>query len=48
MAMFSTRYTNSGERKLENLTYYDEESDSYKTGTFYMPDIAFTVIRSIP
>lgn len=24
------------------VTYYDDESDGYKTGTFYMPDIAFT------
>lgn len=24
-----------------SVTYYDDETDAYKTGTFYMPDIAF-------
>lgn len=30
------------EHKLE-LEYYDEWSDSYKTGIFYMPDIQFAI-----
>lgn len=29
-------YTNELERACE-LTYYDEETDTYKTGSFYMP-----------
>lgn len=26
-----------------NMTYYDPETNGYKTGHFYMPDIAFTI-----
>jgi hypothetical protein len=29
-------YTNDLERRCE-VTYYDDETDTYKTGTFYMP-----------
>lgn len=30
------------ERKLD-LEYYDNESDSYKVGTFYMPDVKYPI-----
>ena len=30
------------ERKLD-LYYYDMESDSYKVGTFYMPDVKYSI-----
>ena len=35
-----------GSRQLEKtltMEYYEPESDSYKTGTFYVPDITFTI-----
>lgn len=35
--------SNAG-RKL-TLEYYDEFTDSYKTGTFYMPDVNFNIHR---
>lgn len=35
-------YTDSSERKLK-LRYYDPETDGYKTGTFYRPDIQYTI-----
>lgn len=41
MNIFQSAYENEAERKV-SVTYYDDESDSYKTGTFYMPDIQFT------
>lgn len=31
-----SNYTNSLERRC-SITYYDDETDSYKTGTFYLP-----------
>jgi hypothetical protein len=31
-----SNFTSNIERRC-NVTYYDEETDSYKTGTFYMP-----------
>ena len=42
MTMFRSAWTSTAERKLD-LEYYDEETDSYKTGTFYMPDIKFSI-----
>lgn len=35
-------YTDSTARKLE-LRYYNTETDSYSTGTFYRPDIEFNI-----
>lgn len=40
----SAAYTNSLERKLE-LRYYDPETDSYKTGDFYVPDTDYEISR---
>ena len=37
-------YTDSLQRKLD-LRYYDPATDSYKTGTFYVPDIDFDIMR---
>lgn len=42
--LFSNAYTNSLQRKLD-LRYYDPSSDSYQTGTFYIPDIDYSIIR---
>lgn len=42
MTLFRNAWTNTLERKLD-LQYYDMETDSYKTGTFYMPDIKFEI-----
>ena len=35
-------WTSVSERKLE-LEYYDMETATYKTGTFYMPDIKYQI-----
>ena len=37
-------YTDALQRKLD-LRYYDPSSDSYKTGTFYVPDIDYDILR---
>lgn len=42
MTLFKNNWTSAAERKL-TLQYYDMESDSYKEGTFYMPDIKFQI-----
>ena len=44
MALFRDAWTSTIERKL-TLEYYDMETDSYKTGEFYMPDIKFEITR---
>lgn len=36
--------TDTQQRKC-TVTYYDTETDGYKTGTFYMPDIDYTISR---
>ena len=36
------KYTVSAERKLD-ITYYDPESDSYKTAAVYMPDVDYKI-----
>lgn len=45
MTLFRNAWTSSAERKL-NLEYYDMETNSYKTGTFYMPDIKFQIYKA--
>ena len=44
MRLFRSKWTSVAERKLK-LQYYDSETDSYKTGDFYMPDIKFPIQR---
>ena len=44
MNIIRSAWTSSLERKL-SVQYYDMETDSYKTGTFYMPDIKFPIER---
>ena len=44
MYLIRSAWSNTLERKL-NLEYYDMETNSYKTGTFYMPDIKFNISR---
>ena len=40
--IISTAYTNASERKL-TVTYYDPETDSYKTHECYMPDVHYEI-----
>lgn len=42
MTLVKGVWTSTAERKL-TLYYYDPETNGYKTGTFYMPDIDFTI-----
>lgn len=42
--LLSNAYTNTLQRKLD-IRYYDPTSDSYKTGTVYVPDIDFQITR---
>lgn len=42
MTLFRNAWTSTAERKL-SLQYYDMETDSYKTGDFYMPDIQYKI-----
>ena len=44
MSLFRNAWTNTQERKL-TLEYYDMETNSYKTGEFYMPDIKFQIMQ---
>ena len=44
MTLFRNNWSSTEERKL-TLQYYDPETDSYKEGTFYMPDIKFPINR---
>ena len=41
-ALLSANWTNPLERKI-NLNYYDDETDSYKNGEFYMPDVKYVI-----
>lgn len=42
MSLIRGYWSSASERKL-TLAYYDMETDSYKTGEFYMPDIKFQI-----
>lgn len=42
MTKLRNAWTSVSERKL-TLQYYDMETDTYKTGDFYMPDIKFQI-----
>ena len=42
--LLTSAYTDSLERKLD-IRYYVPQSDSYKTGTFYVPDIDYDILR---
>lgn len=42
MTKLRNAWTSVSERKL-TLEYYDMETDTYKTGDFYMPDIKFQI-----
>lgn len=42
MTLFRNAWISAAERKL-NIEYYDMETNSYKTGTFYMPDVKFQI-----
>lgn len=41
-AFMKAHYVNPGQRMF-TLRYYNVEDDGYKTGTFYMPDPAYTI-----
>lgn len=42
MTLLRNSFSDSQARKV-TLDYYDVETDAYKTGTFYMPDIQWTI-----
>jgi len=42
MTMIRSRWSSSTERRI-TLYYYDPETNGYKTGVFYMPDVDFTI-----
>lgn len=42
MSFVRSHYTNSSEKKL-SITYYSPDTDSYKTGDFYVPDVEITM-----
>ena len=42
--LLSNAYTDSAQRKLD-LRYYDPATDAYLTGTFYVPDIDYDILR---
>lgn len=42
LAYFKNAFSDSQARTIQ-VKYYDEWTDDYKTGTFYMPDINFTI-----
>ena len=43
---FNTRLVNRAQRKY-NVTYWDDEQNTYRTGVFYMPDIEYKPIRVV-
>ena len=42
--LFATHYTNNLERKIV-INYYDQETDSYRNATCYMPDVSYDIYR---
>ena len=40
--LLAANWSNSLERKI-TINYYDEETDTYKNGDFYMPDVKYTI-----
>lgn len=44
MSIITTAYTNVQKREL-TLNYYVMDVDAYQTGTFYVPDIKYTIYR---
>ena len=44
MTLFRNNWSSTAERKI-TLYYYDMETDSYQTGTFYMPDVKWHIDR---
>ena len=40
--LIQTHFTDSQERKII-INYYDQETDSYKNATCYMPDVSYTI-----
>lgn len=44
MTLIRNAWSNTLERKL-TLQYYDMETNSYKEGEFYMPDVKFQILR---
>ena len=44
MSFIRDRYTNAKERKVE-LEFYCPDTNSYKSGYFYIPDIEYPIIK---
>ena len=43
-AFFNAAMTNTRERKV-SLTYWNDESNAYATGSFYIPDVTYPIKR---
>lgn len=43
-SVFASGLVNKGQRKY-NVTYWDDEENTYKTGVFYMPDVDYKIIN---
>lgn len=43
-AFFNAAMTNARERKV-SLTYWNDESNAYATGSFYIPDVTYPIKR---
>ena len=44
MNLLENAWTNVNQRKCY-VTYFDPETNTHKSGTFYMPDIDFTIMK---
>ena len=42
--MLNNHFTSVAERKID-IEYYDDETDTYKSGTMYMPDVEYHIYR---
>ena len=43
-SVFASGLVNRAQRKY-NVTYWDDEQNTYKTGVFYMPDVDYKIIN---
>jgi hypothetical protein len=43
-AVFASGLVNRSQRKY-NVTYWDDEQNTYKSGVFYMPDVEYKIIN---
>ena len=43
-SVFASGLVNRAQRKY-NVTYWDDEQNTYRTGVFYMPDVDYKIIN---